>query len=213
VSVLCVAAVVSTASSALAKGPESATVSGPGIERPIELMDTADSELVVRLMEATGLWYATGDLPLSLEEPPRELGPRYTLTWINSGPPGESVDERTIRQAIYVGVENGLLIHTPAQRGLRGWGPGVIGWFAAPSGLRDTLAKLGVPIASSPSLHETPLSGIALDTAPPQREPARAFRYLAVAGFALVVGLAGVLGARRILRWSPVRPAGRQGPI
>ena len=44
------------------------------------------------------------------EEPAGELGPGYTLTWINAGPPGESADQRTIRQVIYLEAENGPVI-------------------------------------------------------------------------------------------------------
>jgi hypothetical protein len=170
------------------------TITGPGIDRPIELMDTANSDLMVRLMEQTGLWYGTGDLPLPLEEPAGKLGPSFTLTWINSGPPGESVDERTMRQVIYLDAENGPVIHTPAQEALRGWGPGVIGWFAAPSGLRDTLAELGAPISAASSFSEQSLSEIAADTALPERESAGTAWYLGVVGLALGVGLAGAMG-------------------
>ncbi|MGH8935405.1 MAG: hypothetical protein ACRDXD_03910 [Acidimicrobiia bacterium] len=68
-----------------AKGPQSATITGPGIDEPIELIDYGRTELVVRLLEQTGLWYATGDLPIPLAgKPAGELGPRYTLTWVNS---------------------------------------------------------------------------------------------------------------------------------
>ena len=34
-----------------AKGPESATITGPGIDRPIELIETANPDLVTRLMQ------------------------------------------------------------------------------------------------------------------------------------------------------------------
>jgi hypothetical protein len=54
-SLLVATAVVVTARPALAKGLESATIAGPGIDRPIELSDTPN--LMVRLMEQTGLWY------------------------------------------------------------------------------------------------------------------------------------------------------------
>ncbi len=181
--------VVGISEPAVAKGPQSATVTGPGIDRPIELMDTADSDLVSQLMEQTGIWYATGDHPLPLEEPTGELGPAYTLTWINSGPPGESVGERTIRQLIYLEAQNGPVIHTPAQEGLEGWGSGVIGWFAAPNGLRDTLAELGVPIAEASSFGEAPASEISAVTAPAERQSKDNIWYLAAVGLALVVGL------------------------
>ncbi len=175
---------------AAAKGPESATVTGPGIDRTIELLDTADVDLVGQLMEQTGIWYVTGDHPSPLEEPTGELGPAYTVTWINSGPPGESVEERTIRQLIYLEAENGPVLHNPAQEGLEGWGPGVIGWFAAPNGLRDTLAELGVPISEASSFGEAPTSEMSAVTAPAKRQSEDTFWYLAVVSLALVVELA-----------------------
>lgn len=186
-----------------AKGPQSAIITGPGIDRPIELIDRTvenNPDLVVRLMEQTGLWFATGDLPLPLEKPAGDLGPAYTLSWINSGPPDKSVDERTIRQLLYLDAENGPLIHTPAQESLQGWGPGVIGWFAAPSGLRDTLAELGVPVARGTSSGGGTFTETASSTTLPDREPAGALWLLGIAAFALVAGLAGALGARHIVR-------------
>jgi hypothetical protein len=44
-----------------AKGPESVTINGPGINQPIELLNSADHDLVVQLMEQMGLWYDTRD--------------------------------------------------------------------------------------------------------------------------------------------------------
>lgn len=178
-----------------AKGPESATITGPGIDEPIELIDYGKTELVVRLFEQTGLWYATGDLPIPLPgKSAGELGPSYTLTWVNSGPPGESAEDRTILQVIFLHAESGPVIYTPVQESLAGWGPGTMGWFAAPGGLRDTLAELGVPIsAASLSEASDPKSG---DSALPERKSTEAFRHLFVIGLALIVGLAGAVSAR-----------------
>jgi hypothetical protein len=170
-----------------AKGPVSLTISGPGIDEPLELVAGADRALLTRLMEQTGLWYATGDLPRPLAGPPAELGPRYTLTWVNGGPPDKSREERTIRQELYLVDGGGLVIHTPDQETLENWGQGVIGWFAAPDGLRDTLAEMGAPLPAATSSAE----GGAAETAP--GVPWQA----AVAGLALVVAFAGALGARR----------------
>ena len=97
-----------------AKGPESATLSGPGVDQPIELTDAADSELFVRLMQQTGLWFSVAD-PLPLEPSAAELGPSYALSWINSVPPGLGEEERTIHQFIYLDTRLGAVIHTPAQ--------------------------------------------------------------------------------------------------
>ena len=137
---------------ALGKGPEFVIVTGPGIDSPVELMETVDwpvscdnscpPDQMVRLMEQTGIWYATGDVPVLIDPPVDELGNRYVLTWSRGGSP-----EENIRQFIYLHTENGPVIHTPAQEGLEGWGSGAVGWFRASDDLADTLASLGVPLA------------------------------------------------------------------
>lgn len=128
-----------------AKGPSSATLSGPGIDPPIDLIATSDSSLMHEIMEQTGLWFSP-TVPLLFEPASADLGPRYTLSWVNSGPPNLSEDERTIHQYIYAHVDLGLVIHTPEQAGLSGWGGGVTGWFDAPPGLHETMIELGIDI-------------------------------------------------------------------
>ncbi len=82
---------------------------------------------------------------------------------------------------IYPDAENGPVIHTPEQEALRGgWGPTAIGWFSAPSGLRDTLAELGVPITAAPS-----------------SQGGTSVWIIGVVGFALMIGLTGALVRQR----------------
>lgn len=134
---------------ALAKGPSSATITGPGIDVPIELLDYPDHDLetrdlVMRLMKLSGIWS-----PLSLTpiDPPEAPGEPLVLAWVNMGPPGLSDEERTIRQLIYLHADGGPVIHTPQdQPALDGWGGEVTGWFRAPVELGDTLQALGVPV-------------------------------------------------------------------
>jgi len=154
---------------ALAKGPSSATVTGPGINEPIELFDQHRhepqmTEDIVELIEQTGLWYATPDLDRI--DPPGHLGEPLTLSWVNMGPPGLSEQERTIRQVIYLHADGGPVIETPeGQPGLEGWGGDVTGWFRAPAGLPDTLQSLGVPghaVGTSPTPALASLAGLAL---------------------------------------------------
>jgi hypothetical protein len=177
-----------------AKGPVAATIAGPGITEPMELVDGVERALVVRLMEQTGLWYATGDLPRPLAEPPVAPGPSYTLTWINGGPPNASRAERTMRQQIYVAGEGDLLIHTAAEDVLANWGAGVTGWFRAPSGLWATLLELGVPLEAALASVAGARAGGA---AQPQATPVNTIWYLTGIALALGVGLAGALRARR----------------
>lgn len=143
-----------------AKGPESVTISGPGIEEPRELMTEDNWVLISKLMERTGLWYATGDLPRPIDGPTGDLGPAYTLTWINGGPPGTSVEERTMIQYLYLHAENGPLIHTPRQENLDNWGQDRIGWFTAPEALSGTLEELGVSTSESPASGSLPAGAL-----------------------------------------------------
>lgn len=135
---------------ALAKGPSSATITGPGIEEPIELIDYGDPGQEMHghigdLIEQTGLWYATPTLERI--DRPGGLGEPLVLAWVNMGPPHLSEEERTIRQLIYLHAEGGPVIHTlEGQPSLEGWGGGEItGWFRAPTELVDTLQAFGVP--------------------------------------------------------------------
>jgi hypothetical protein len=110
------------------------------------------------------------------------------------------VEERTIRQEIYLEAENGPVIHTPAQESLQGWGSERIGWFAAPSGLRDTLAELGVPISPTRPFSEIIPSEIAIDTILSDRDYVTTILFLAVVGLALLFVAARLLSARRMNR-------------
>jgi hypothetical protein len=187
------AIVVTTVGAALAKGPESATLTGPDIDKPIEL--TQSDPGIAQLMQQSGIWSGPGlREPI---EPAGNLGPAYTLTWVNSGPPEASIEERTIRQILYPYAENGPLINTPAQVGLVGWGGEVLGWYKAPS-LIDTLAALGVTAPAPPSEADTAVApesdggGAAVDSAGDivsvDSEPGYLI-YLAIAGLGLVLAL------------------------
>lgn len=140
--VVMVSAVFAVAGTALAKGPESATITGPGIEQPLEVMVHFDG--AADLVNQTGLWSTSGVTRLE-GAPSGDLGPGYTLTWVNSGPPEDTLEQRTIHQVIYPDAAGGPIIHTPPQLGLTKWGSSVIGWFAGPAALSDTLSDLGVP--------------------------------------------------------------------
>lgn len=139
--ILIMALLIGPAVAALGKGPESATLAGPGIDQPIRLFDdqaslTADEDdPVINLLRLTGLW-APGADPV---KPPSDPGAAYTLTWVNMGPPGDSVEERTIYQYLFLDAPGGPFIHTPAQIGLDDWGPGAVGWFAANEELAEVI--------------------------------------------------------------------------
>jgi hypothetical protein len=142
---LALALVVVVGARAHAKGPESVTLSGPGIDQPIELIDvsksfdTYEKDAPVTLFGLTGLW--GGSRPV-VTAPPEKPGPAYTLTWVNIGPPGDPIVTRTIYQYVYLNAVGGPLIHTPEQIGLDGWGVEVIGWFEAPEEIGPTIEEV-----------------------------------------------------------------------
>jgi hypothetical protein len=174
-----------------AKGPESLTISGPGFDQPVNFMDDNNYETRADLLEQTGLWYGTGKL-LSTEEIKGELGPRYTFTWVNAGPPSLSIEERTIIQYIYLKAAGGPIIHTPPQDSLKEWGSGTIGWFAAPDGLGDTLAKLGVPGFGSQTVLDAHIFKASADTVLAEPTPIGSPWFLTVVGVA-ILGMFGLI--------------------
>lgn len=166
------AVVVVITAAALAKGPESGTITGPGIEAPIELTEVGSGDLIWELMQRTALWDGLGSSSRLPAQPAAELGPAYTLTWVNSGPPADPIEVRTIVQLIYPHAEMGPVIHTPAQLGLERWGSGVVGWYRAPEDLTETLTALGVPV-STPRAKSDPSVLDEVEVAPAENEPAR----------------------------------------
>jgi hypothetical protein len=131
---------------AMAKGPESATLSGPGIDEPIVLLEQGSGISVIGtgsaesdLIALTGLWQF--DPTRELISPPRDLGTGLNLSWVNMGPPHLPKSERTIRQILYLYAEGGPIINTPEQASLDGWG-GVTGWYRADTRLLSVVERL-----------------------------------------------------------------------
>lgn len=145
VTLLTMVLIVGLTLDALAKGPGSATLTGPGIKEPIQLIhpsisfSTYQDDAPVRLIQLTGLWYGNASPAIT---PPADLGTAYTLTWANPGPSSDQIEAQTIHQHIYLDAAGGPVIHTPSQVGLKGWGPEVIGWFEAPPELESTIHEV-----------------------------------------------------------------------
>ena len=157
------AAVVALAIPALGKGIASATITGPGLVRPID----DPSPNMSKLPALTAIWEVTPGHPepvtLLGQAPTRQLGPAYTLTWrILTGP-----DKTTpIRQDVYPHAEGGPLVHTAPGQAIFG-GATAGGWYRAHTGLRDMLTSLGVP----PPASAAPAAKSALATPPAQTSP------------------------------------------
>lgn len=133
------AILASAAQTAEAAGAESARLTGPGVESPIDLLAQEPD-----LPALTGAWFAAGaeDVTPLMERPPTtRLGQRFTLTWVMRGPPELPPEERSVIQYVYPEAESGPVIETPGGQEI--W-EGAVGWYAAPEGFRELLADVGL---------------------------------------------------------------------
>jgi hypothetical protein len=154
-----IAAAITLATPALAKGPSQASITGPGLAHPIVVSGNGEPGQQGRLgnlaME-TGLFTAMfgpgvtvgSQAPVQPRTPPRpaSLGPRYTIIYTVPGVtprPGQQFGQ--IRQYLYPWAAGGPATYTPpGQQGFGGALLSVTGWLRATSPLTGTLAQLGI---------------------------------------------------------------------
>ena len=124
-----------------AKGVEGVTVTGPGLEQPIDIgIQEAANELAQTAGLYDGLFVSTNGT-LAASPPPGDLGPRYVADYRLAGGPDGAAE---VRQELYPFATGGAVTYTPP--GQRPFGseasPG--GWFAAGTALTDLLIAAGV---------------------------------------------------------------------
>lgn len=142
--------VVGFATPAAAAGSEAIIIEGPGLDGPRELdFGSPPSDVSLNQFELAaqlGAWFnarAEDVVPLLPRAPTDDLGPRWTVTWVAAGPEIASREDRSTRQEVYPDAAGGPLVHTPDGQGVSDVS---VGWYQAPSALRDTLRSLGVPL-------------------------------------------------------------------
>jgi hypothetical protein len=154
-----IAAAMTLATPALAKGPSQARITGPGLVRAVVVSgngEPGEQGRLANLALQTGLFTVMfgagasigGPAPTRLHTPPPKvsLGPRYTLVYTVPGvtpQPGQQYGR--VRQDLYPRAAGGPLIYTPP--GQQGFGGPltVTGWLRGRPPLTRTLAQLGVP--------------------------------------------------------------------
>jgi hypothetical protein len=203
------AGAVAWAGPASAKGIQSATISGPGLDDPIDVTPSNGDGDSDRLATLTGFWDVMPGQPrpptFSEQAPPGQLGPRYIITWrLMTGP-----EETTaIRQDLYPDAAGGPLVHTAAGQPIFE-GTTVGGWYAAPFVLRDLLSSLGVPPAAPAPAKAAKVSaatpdGTSAASSNPSPWPAVIIAATAVVALAGVGAAVAVRRARRRERVAPV---------
>ncbi len=132
---------------AMAKGPSTATISGPGLRHAINIEGYgeggSDTALGVLVSEGGFFPQAFGGTPVATtSRPVGALGPRYGVTY---AVPGGTSGDSTLRQDLYpYAVKGPVTYMAPAQKF---WGtqstPG--GWYRGSAALKRTLVKAGLP--------------------------------------------------------------------
>ena len=156
---LSIAAAMTLATPAFAKGPSQARITGPGLVRAIVVSGAGEpgqQSRLASLAEQTGLFAvmfgAAADVggpdPAGLRTPPptASLGPGYLVVYTVPGvipQPGQQVGQ--VRQDVYPRAAGGPVIYTPT--GQHGFGGPltITGWLRGRAQLARTLAQLGVP--------------------------------------------------------------------
>ena len=137
------AVALSVAAGASAKGPESASLTGPGLEQR-SLTFAGNGEMgqgtpLGALVDASGFFaqmYGQTPDPTLKTRPPGTLGPHYRITYVVPGPNG--IRSRVV-QDVYPFAKPAPLTHMkPTQRY---WGSRVAhgGWFRSTPALRQVL--------------------------------------------------------------------------
>jgi len=182
------AALVATAPAA-AKGPSTASLTGPGLDHalPVKGQGEGGSGTPLGSLVMVGgffpqVFLETPD-PTTRTRPAGDLGPRYRVMYRVPGPNGTS----TLVQDVYPYAETPVTYMSP---GLHFWGTNRThgGWFVAAAGLKAALVKAGLP--------ESP---------PPARGASFPWGWMVAGVLAVVVLLALTLSRRRIGRFRTVR--------
>jgi hypothetical protein len=162
-----IAAALTLATPALAKGPSQARITGPGLAHAIvvsgngepgqpSMLDTLAMQTKLFIVMFGANATVPPQTPPQLRTPPPKstLGPRYMIIYTVPGfaaQPGEQFGQ--IRQYLYPRAVGGPVIYTPPGQ----HGPVLIaGWLRASPGLPRTLGRLGVPSRlSAQTAHQT----------------------------------------------------------
>jgi hypothetical protein len=131
---------------AQAKGPSSATISGPGLERALavtgngEITGTALGKLTMNAGFFPQVFGQTPN-PILAKRPVGALGPRYKSVYIVPGPNG--IESRLV-QWLYPYAKGGPFTYMRPGQAFWEGEQTLGGWFRAP-GLRRILVRMGLP--------------------------------------------------------------------
>jgi hypothetical protein len=136
------------ASTAVAKGPTAATITGPGLDSALSISGTEGSGDLGLLVQEAGFFPAAFDQspdPMLDKRPSGRLGPRYVIL--------HDLGSDTLRQDLYPYAAGGPVSYMkPGQRFWEQRTRG--GWYRGTSALKDMLVRAGLP-AKAPATQRT----------------------------------------------------------
>jgi hypothetical protein len=151
--VAALAAVLLLPGPAAAKGPSTASISGPGLDHAISIQGYGEGGNSSPLGEGGFFAQAFEQTPSSTSRrrPATQLGPRYVVTYTV---PGGSSGDSTLHQDLYPYAANGPASYMAPNQTF--WEtqktPG--GWFRGGVQLRQMLVKAGLPVRAPTSQRE-----------------------------------------------------------
>lgn len=192
------------ATPAWAKGPVKATITGTGLDKPINL-DASDT--LMMLSEEAGFWltvFGAQDTRkesnlLTAPPPAKDLGPRYVIEYDTDITPGDV----PLRQDLYPFAKPAPLTYAAPDQPLFEGQVSRGGWYRASTRLTDQLISLGVPEPGP--LAVPPVREPAVQPSAAATEPWPVPVIIAVAAGVLAVLAVLALGGQR-LRHRPARP-------
>jgi hypothetical protein len=194
--------VLAWASPALAKGPDQATINGPGLARPIVITGFGEPGSVGNLGEladGSGLFLAMfgpdGENQLVSATPAGTLGPRYDLTYrVPDGTPNGGL----VRQDLYPEAAVGPVTFTAAGQAVFGTVTSG-GWYRGPATFGVLLSTIGLPAGANASAASKP-SAVASAAAQSATSPSHETPWLPIALASLAVIVAAAGGSLWLLR-------------
>jgi hypothetical protein len=171
------------APTAFGKGASEATITGPGLDEPIQLAGEGEigGEQLMQLAEDAGFFPAVFTQipdPMLATQPEGTLGPKYRIEYVMPGPNNE---EDVLVQDLYPYATPGPVSYVKPGQPFWSTEKTHGGWYVAYSSLKDELVAVGLP--KTPPAADEPASDSPWRVVGP---------VLALAGLALLGGLAYV---------------------